>query len=82
MYKTRNLSNCLEESKHINFEQMCNNFKSFISVSQFEGPKTHINQIEKAKIMYNPILHTGAFLYGVNDNGSLTLLGAIIDSGG
>lgn len=81
-YITKNLANCLEESKHINFKEMCLNFKTFLSVSQYEGYKDNVNQVSNGKFMYNPVLHTGSMLYGVNDDGSLTLLGSIIDSGG
>lgn len=77
----RELANCLEEAKHVNFAQMCNNFKTFLSVSQYEGLKVHVNQVKNGKLMYDPVLHIGSHLYGIKDDGSLVLLASIIDSG-
>lgn len=76
---TRNVGRCLTETKREDFDTKVKEYTEFVHASQFSKQPKHISEVGGA-LSTNPKIFTGEFLYGVEQDGSLTWLGQIIDS--
>lgn len=76
---SRTVGRCLTETKRKDFDAQLSNFGEFVSVSQFSAQPKHVSQFE-GQLTDSSHIDIGTILYGVEQDGSLTWLGEIIDS--
>lgn len=76
---TREVGRCLTETKRKDFDTKVKEYAEFVHASQFVSQPKHVSEI-KGALSTNPKISYGEFLYGVEQDGSLTWLGQIIDS--
>lgn len=79
---TRYLGRCLTERKLADFDAKLVRYGEFTLVSQYVAPEkrpTHVSQIA-GPLIGEPRILDGTILFGVEEDGSLTWLGEIIDS--
>jgi hypothetical protein len=82
LVKKVKLRDCLTKTMLVDFDEKVKAFKRFYRVSQFVYPQPKNIKGAEGHLMEEPLLLSGEFLYGVNENGDLTWLADIIDSGG
>lgn len=76
---SRTVGRCLTETKREDFDTAAAKFAEFVHVSQFSQQPKHVSEVGGA-LSDSPRIFTGEILYGVEEDGSLTWLGQIIDS--
>lgn len=76
---TREIGRCLTETKRKDFDEAVKRFAEFINVNQFANQPKHISEVY-GRITGEANLHIASVLYGIEEGGSLTWLGQIIDS--
>ena len=76
---TRTVGRCLTETKRKDFDEAVKKFGEFVHASQLSQQPKHVSEVGGA-LSDNPRIFTGEILYGVEEDGSLTWLGQIIDS--
>lgn len=75
----RNVGPCLVETKRKDFGEAVKKFSEFVHTSQFSQQPKHVEEV--GGILSDSFrIFTGEILYGVEQDGSLTWLGQIIDS--
>lgn len=78
---SRNIGRCVTETKREDFDQALDTFGEFVRVSQFAKQPKHVSEVgHDGQLSANTQLGIGTILYGVEQDGSLTWLGQIIDS--
>lgn len=76
---SRTVGRCLTETKRKDFSDAIKKFGEFARISQFEQQPKHVSEVDQTLTDW-PTLHIGEILYGIEQDGSLTWLGEIIDS--
>lgn len=77
---SRNVGRCLTATQRKDFNEFVARFAEFVHVSQFNSkPPKHVSEVSGA-LKDNFRISAGEILYGVEEDGSLTWLGQIIDS--
>ena len=78
---SRNLGRCLTETKRKDFDSMLGKFGEFVRVTQSSKQPKHVSEVgHDGQLTGTNHIGIGTVLYGVEQDGSLTWLGEIIDS--
>lgn len=76
---SRSVGRCLTETKLKDFDSAITKYGEYVHISQFARQPKHVSEIAEP-LTDNTKLSIGTVLYGVEQDGSLTWLGEVIDS--
>jgi hypothetical protein len=80
---TNHIGHALTQHKRHDFDEIVKKYSKFVSISQFVTPPSKFDASKDEwgiELLDYPRMDYGSQLFGLEENGSLTLLGSIIDS--
>jgi|WetSurMetagenome_2_1015567.scaffolds.fasta_scaffold449982_2 hypothetical protein len=79
-YTEKAVGRCLTERCIENFDLFEVTFNNFIAVPQDKKQPKFLSEVPEINLSKSSQCHPGYFLYGVDEDGSLTFLKSIVDS--
>jgi len=76
---SRTVGRCLTETKRSDFDAVVTRFAEFVRIGQDSRQPKHVSEIS-GPLSDKSFIGSGNILYGVEQDGTLTWLGQVIDS--
>lgn len=76
---SRNIGHGVTETLIRDFDKTVMKYGEFVKINQFALQPKHVSEVGHGALTDSPDIEVGDVLYGIEEDGSLTWLGQIID---